>query len=222
MQKPDEPSSEDSLFHRSAFLLPFSSPANCHGDHNYPSGQFFHERSAMGKRKRKLSEYQVRTLEGSFEVGNRLEPERKIQLARALGLKRRQVAIWFQNRKARSKTKKLERDYDELRRRLEEVRVENEIIRRLNEKLEAEAVAIRGILRSDTINNLKKDSERPSGINSSDSYADINKSLSADWSLFRNSQAHSRKTEEDVQDESFSNLFCGIDDQTGLWTWRSS
>ena len=71
-----------------------------------------------GEKKRRLNVEQVRTLEKNFELANKLEPERKIQLARALGLQPRQVAIWFQNRRARWKTKQLEKDYDVLKRQI--------------------------------------------------------------------------------------------------------
>jgi homeobox-leucine zipper protein len=91
-----------------------------------------------GERKRRLSVEQVRTLERSFEVANKLEPERKAQLARALGLQPRQVAIWFQNRRARWKTKQLEKDYDALRRQLDAARAENDTLLSHNKKLQAE------------------------------------------------------------------------------------
>lgn len=64
------------------------------------------------EKKRRLSFDQVRSLEKNFEIENKLEPERKMQLARELGLQPRQVAVWFQNRRARWKTKQLERDYE--------------------------------------------------------------------------------------------------------------
>ncbi|KAL6641191.1 hypothetical protein ACP70R_019372 [Stipagrostis hirtigluma subsp. patula] len=97
-----------------------------------------------GERKRRLSVEQVRTLERSFEVANKLEPERKAALARALGLQPRQVAIWFQNRRARWKTKQLEKDYDALRRQLDAARAENDALLAHNKKLQAEIMALKG------------------------------------------------------------------------------
>lgn len=67
------------------------------------------------EKKRRLSPEQVRRLERSFEVENKLEPERKLELAKELRLHPRQVAVWFQNRRARWKTKQLEKDYDALK-----------------------------------------------------------------------------------------------------------
>lgn len=94
--------------------------------------------SQAGEKKRRLNVEQVRTLEKSFEMGNKLEPERKMQLAKALGLKPRQIAIWFQNRRARWKTKQLEKDYDELKRQFEAVKAENEMLLAQNNRLQAE------------------------------------------------------------------------------------
>ena len=91
-----------------------------------------------GEKKRRLKMEQVRTLEKSFEQGNKLEPERKMQLAGALGLQPRQVAIWFQNRRARWKTKQLEKDYDVLKRQFEAMKSENESLHEQNKKLQAE------------------------------------------------------------------------------------
>jgi homeobox-leucine zipper protein len=69
----------------------------------------------LPEKKRRLTPEQVLMLERSFEEENKLEPERKIELARRLGLQPRQVAVWFQNRRARWKTKQLERDFDRLK-----------------------------------------------------------------------------------------------------------
>ena len=69
------------------------------------------EDEGSSSKKRRLGVNQVRFLESSFKEEKKLEPERKAQIAQQLGLQPRQVAIWFQNRRARSRSKQLERDY---------------------------------------------------------------------------------------------------------------
>ncbi|XP_022934435.1 homeobox-leucine zipper protein HAT5-like [Cucurbita moschata] len=85
----------------------FRSPDDLYDDEYYD--EFYPEK------KRRLTHDQVQMLEKSFDEDNKLEPERKSQLAKKLGLQPRQVAVWFQNRRARWKTKQLERDYDVLK-----------------------------------------------------------------------------------------------------------
>lgn len=99
---------------------------------------FSDDGSQAGEKKRRLNMEQVKTLEKNFELGNKLEPERKMQLARALGLQPRQIAIWFQNRRARWKTKQLEKDYDLLKRQYEAVKADHEALQAQNQKLHAE------------------------------------------------------------------------------------
>ena len=96
--------------------------------------------SQIGEKKKRLNLQQVKTLEKSFEMGNKLEPERKMQLAKALGLQPRQVAIWFQNRRARWKTKQLERDYDVLKKQFEVLKADNDSLQDQNKKLHAEVI----------------------------------------------------------------------------------
>ncbi|CAA2986392.1 homeobox-leucine zipper ATHB-12-like [Olea europaea subsp. europaea] len=62
------------------------------------------------KNKIKFSGEQIRSLQTIFDSETKIEPKKKVQLARELGLRPRQVAIWFQNKRARWKSKKLERD----------------------------------------------------------------------------------------------------------------
>lgn len=92
----------------------------------------------LGEKKKRLSLEQVMVLEKSFELGNKLEPERKMQLAKALGLQPRQIAIWFQNRRARWKTKQLERDYDSLKKQFDVLKSDNDSLLANNKKLHAE------------------------------------------------------------------------------------
>nr|ATW75959.1 homeodomain-containing transcription factor A1 [Triticum monococcum]ATW75960.1 homeodomain-containing transcription factor A1 [Triticum monococcum]ATW75961.1 homeodomain-containing transcription factor A1 [Triticum monococcum]ATW75972.1 homeodomain-containing transcription factor G1 [Triticum timopheevii] len=69
-----------------------------------------------GERKRRFTEEQVRSLESTFHTRRaKLEPREKAELARELGLQPRQVAIWFQNKRARWRSKQLEQDFAELR-----------------------------------------------------------------------------------------------------------
>jgi homeobox-leucine zipper protein len=67
------------------------------------------------KNKRRFSDEQIKSLESIFESETRLEPRKKVQLARELGLQPRQVAIWFQNRRARWKSKQMEQEYRALK-----------------------------------------------------------------------------------------------------------
>ncbi|GMJ08686.1 homeobox protein 16 [Hibiscus trionum] len=88
-----------------------------------------------GRKKRRLSVDQVKALEKNFKLENKLEPDRKTKLAQELGLQPRQVAVWFQNRRARWKTKQLERDYDVLKTSYESLKLNYNTIRHENEAL---------------------------------------------------------------------------------------
>ncbi|KAI3837284.1 hypothetical protein MKX03_021207 [Papaver bracteatum] len=110
-----------------------------------------------GRRKRRLSSEQVDALERSFqeeieleqqpgvtlaERKNKvkLEPERKMRLSRELELHPRQISIWFQNRRAKLKRKKIEQLYNVLQQDFEIVARENqhlqEVVIQLKSKLD--------------------------------------------------------------------------------------
>ncbi len=93
------------------------------------------------EKKRRLSFEQVKSLERNFELENKLEPEKKMQLAKELGLQPRQVAVWFQNRRARWKTKQLERDYEVLSQEYNRLKSEYDAVVLEKEKLESEVNA---------------------------------------------------------------------------------
>lgn len=92
------------------------------------------------EKKRRLTVYQVQFLEKIFEAENKLEPDRKIQLAKDLGLQSRQVAIWFQNRRARWKTKQLEKDYDSLQASYNSLKADYDNLVKENDKLKQEVI----------------------------------------------------------------------------------
>jgi homeobox-leucine zipper protein len=73
------------------------------------------KRKNKTKNKRRFSAEQIHLLESTFESETRLEPRKKVQLARELGLQPRQISIWFQNRRARWRSKHIEQEYKTLK-----------------------------------------------------------------------------------------------------------
>lgn len=78
---------------------------------------------------------QVRLLEASFKANNKLHPHRKLQLCHQLDIPVRQIAVWYQNRRARLKNQSLELDYGALENRLEIVLYQNMQLEKQVEKL---------------------------------------------------------------------------------------
>ena len=92
----------------------------------------------LGEKKRRLAADQVRALERCFETDNKLDPDRKSRIARDLGLQPRQVAVWFQNRRARWKTKQLERDFDRLKASFDALRADHDLLLQDNHRLRSQ------------------------------------------------------------------------------------
>ncbi|XP_062105923.1 homeobox-leucine zipper protein ATHB-52-like [Humulus lupulus] len=82
------------------------------------------------RRTRRLTQAQVRLLETSFTSDHKLQSERKLHLAAKLGLSPRQVAIWYQNRRARHKTQTVEFDYRSIQLKLDDVLAEKKRLER--------------------------------------------------------------------------------------------
>ncbi|KAL0296636.1 UNVERIFIED_CONTAM: Homeobox-leucine zipper protein HOX3 [Sesamum radiatum] len=68
------------------------------------------------RKKLRLTKEQSRLLEESFRLNHTLNPKQKEALAEQLNLKPRQVEVWFQNRRARSKLKQTEMECEYLKR----------------------------------------------------------------------------------------------------------
>lgn len=90
------------------------------------------------EKKRRLTTDQMRMLERSFEEENKLEPERKSELAKKLGLQPRQVAVWFQNRRARWKNKQVEHDLDRLKASYDALLIDHDALIMDNERLRSQ------------------------------------------------------------------------------------
>ncbi|GLU09350.1 hypothetical protein SLE2022_262160 [Rubroshorea leprosula] len=123
-------------------------------------------------KKRRLTTSQVQFLEKNFEVENKLEPERKVRLAKELGLQPRQVAIWFQNRRARFKNKQLEKDYDSLKARYDKLKNDYENLLKEEEDLKNQIASLKekllinetgkhGSLQIDVIDSSNSEPQEP-------------------------------------------------------------
>ncbi|KAJ0987317.1 hypothetical protein J5N97_005673 [Dioscorea zingiberensis] len=90
------------------------------------------EENGLARKKLRLSKEQSAFLEESFKEHNTLNPKQKLALAKQLNLRPRQVEVWFQNRRARTKLKQTEVDCEYLKRCCETLTEEN---RRLHKEL---------------------------------------------------------------------------------------
>ncbi|XP_012083177.1 homeobox-leucine zipper protein HAT7 [Jatropha curcas] len=206
--------------------------------------------SQLGEKKKRLNLEQVKALEKSFELGNKLEPERKMQLAKALGLQPRQIAIWFQNRRARWKTKQLEKDYEVLKKQFDALKADNDSLQAQNKKLHAELMALK--CRDSNEVNAKKENEGSWSNGSENSCEannlDISRTHQVATSPVSNTQLSTKhlftttsirptsmtqllhsssrpdlqclKVDNLVQEENFCNMFNGIEEHNGFWPWQ--
>ncbi|KAH7429688.1 hypothetical protein KP509_09G061500 [Ceratopteris richardii] len=118
------------------------------------------------EKKRRLTAEQVNFLETSFSMDLKLEPERKAHLAKQLGIQPRQVAIWFQNRRARWKNQQIEQDYESLKASYEAVVEEKERLLKehdlaleANKRLQAEIARLTRSLQSYDRNGMSEPKE---------------------------------------------------------------
>lgn len=112
-------------------------------DNDEDDGEAFDPCFHRSEKKRRLSKHQVQFLEKSFEIENKLEPNRKVQLAKETGLQPRQVAIWYQNRRARYKSKQLEKDYDVLNESYDKLKVDFDNLLKENGSLRNEVESLK-------------------------------------------------------------------------------
>ncbi|KAI3700920.1 hypothetical protein L2E82_45561 [Cichorium intybus] len=88
-----------------------SSSHGISGDDDEEGGE-----ASAARKKLRLSKDQAAVLEETFKEHNTLNPKQKLALAKQLDLRPRQVEVWFQNRRARTKLKQTEVDCEYLKR----------------------------------------------------------------------------------------------------------
>ncbi|VAH98420.1 homeobox-leucine zipper protein HOX2-like [Triticum dicoccoides] len=93
---------------------------------------------AGGRKKLRLSKDQAAVLEECFKMHSTLNPKQKTALANRLGLRPRQVEVWFQNRRARTKLKQTEVDCEYMKRWCEQLAEQNR-------RLEKEVAELRAL-----------------------------------------------------------------------------
>ncbi|EXB89390.1 Homeobox-leucine zipper protein HOX3 [Morus notabilis] len=93
--------------------------------------------SGPPRKKLRLTKEQSRLLEESFRQHHTLNPKQKEALALQLKLKPRQVEVWFQNRRARSKLKQTEMECEYLKRWFGSLTEQNRRLQREVEELRA-------------------------------------------------------------------------------------
>ncbi|KAL7149792.1 hypothetical protein ABFS83_05G064400 [Erythranthe nasuta] len=101
-------------------------------------GEFMSTTSAKNSNKnnkRRFSDEQIQSLETTFGRESRPELRLKHHLADKLGLQPRQIAIWFQNKRARSKSKLIEQEYSELKSNYDNLALQFEALRKENQTL---------------------------------------------------------------------------------------
>ncbi|KAI7729465.1 hypothetical protein M8C21_020372 [Ambrosia artemisiifolia] len=91
------------------------------------------DENGLTRKKLRLTKEQSAFLEDSFKEHSTLNPRQKQALAKQLNLRPRQVEVWFQNRRARTKLKQTEVDCEYLKRCCETLTEEN---RRLQKELQ--------------------------------------------------------------------------------------
>lgn len=90
------------------------------------------------RKKLRLSKDQAAVLEECFKTHSTLNPKQKTALANRLGLRPRQVEVWFQNRRARTKLKQTEVDCEYMKRWCEQLAEQNK-------RLEKEVAELRAL-----------------------------------------------------------------------------
>ncbi|XP_019189091.1 PREDICTED: homeobox-leucine zipper protein ATHB-12-like [Ipomoea nil] len=130
------------------------------------------------KNSKRFSNEQVKSLETIFKLETKLETKKKLQVARDLGLQPRQVAIWFQNKRARWKSKQIEEDYRVLKAKFDNLNVQFDNLKKEKDSLLIQSEKLRSELET-------KDMEMGSGSHNKDTNYESKESVNGGRSIVR-------------------------------------
>ncbi|XP_022897196.1 homeobox-leucine zipper protein HAT22-like [Olea europaea var. sylvestris] len=99
------------------------------------------DEGSNGRKKLRLTKVQSALLEESFKQHSTLNPKQKQELAGELHLRPRQVEVWFQNRRARTKLKQTEVDCEYLKKCYGSLTEENRRLQKELQELKAQKLA---------------------------------------------------------------------------------
>ncbi|KAJ8534160.1 hypothetical protein K7X08_007484 [Anisodus acutangulus] len=108
-----------------------------HSENYNSSSRASDEEDASARKKLRLTKEQSAFLEESFKEHNTLNTKQKLALAKQLNLRPRQVEVWFQNRRARTKLKQTEVDCEYLKKCCETLTEENKRLQKELQELRA-------------------------------------------------------------------------------------
>ncbi|KAI3457953.1 hypothetical protein Pfo_014616 [Paulownia fortunei] len=127
------------------------------------------------KNARRFTDEQIKSLESIFKLETKLEPRKKLQLARDLGLQPRQVAIWFQNRRARWKSKQIEQEYKVLKANYDSLYMQFDVLKREKQSLQMQLQELSDLVKNlDKVHLTDRDAEFKEDPNSSNEEMDHN------------------------------------------------
>ncbi|XP_071702951.1 homeobox-leucine zipper protein HOX22-like [Rutidosis leptorrhynchoides] len=95
--------------------------------------------------RKRFTDKQISFLEYMYETQTRPELRMKHQVANKLGLHPRQVAIWFQNKRARSKSRQIEHEYNILKQNYETLASKSESLKKENQALVNQLEMLRNV-----------------------------------------------------------------------------
>ncbi|KAE9588490.1 hypothetical protein Lal_00003206 [Lupinus albus] len=100
-------------------------------------GEDFEDEVCNTRKKLRLTKEQSTVLEENFIEHSTLNPKQKQELAMKLNLRTRQIEVWFQNRRARTKLKQTETDCELLKKYYETLTEENKRLQRELQELKS-------------------------------------------------------------------------------------